>query len=313
MSVDDVSKKQEKIIEKARTSIGESEKIRIQTIQMIREWIHKTPHLSTCPTTDAYILNFVRCCKYSVERTKRKIDMFMTMRAAIPEYFTGWDPLKPELQAALKVGALLPLLEYDQLCRKVIIIRPGSFDPNVHKSIIVEKANFMIGEVMGLLDPTMFITGVVTIIDLEGFTLNHFNQRSLPMLKKYMRYTQEAVPVRPQRVHFIRMSPSFNTLYNLIVGFATDKIRNRFKVHGTDLKSLYKEIPRNILPKDYGGDGPSLSELSGYWKERVEENSQFLARMERTTQADESKRPGCPKKSEELFGIEGSFRKLEID
>jgi len=50
-----------------------------------------------------------------------------------------------------------------------------------------------------------------------------------------------------------------------------------------------------------------------YWKGKVEENQQFLARMERVTHADESKRPGSPKKSEELFGIEGSFRKLEID
>merc|ERR1712071_362843 len=47
---DDVSKKQEKIIQKARTSIGESDKIRNQTLQMMRDWIQKQPHLSTCPT-----------------------------------------------------------------------------------------------------------------------------------------------------------------------------------------------------------------------------------------------------------------------
>ena len=51
----------------------------------------------------------------------------------------------------------------------------------------------------------------------------------------------------------------------------------------------------------------------GFWKGKVEENHQFLARMERVTRADESKRPGTPKRSEELFGMEGSFRRLEID
>jgi len=310
---DDVSKKQEKIIQKARTSIGESDKIRNQTLQMMRDWIQKQPHLSTCPTTDAFLLNFARCCKYSTERIKRKIEIFMTMRTAIPEFFSGWDPYKPEVQSALQVGALLPLLEYDHLCRKVIYMRPGCFDPYINKPVVVEKSNFMIGEVMGLLDPTMFITGAVIIIDLEGYNLNHLNQRSLPMIKKYMRYTQEAVPLRPQNVHFIRVPASFSAVYNIIIGFTTEKIKKRFKVHGQDLSSLYKDIPRKILPSDIGGDGPSLSELAVYWKGKVEENQQFLARMERVTHADESKRPGSPKKSEELFGIEGSFRKLEID
>lgn len=42
-----------------------------------------------------------------------------------------------------------------------------------------------------------------------------------------------------------------------------DLIRLKLKVHGPDFKSLYKEIDRRILPKDYGGDGLSLADLTG--------------------------------------------------
>ena len=38
---------------------------------------------------------------------------------------------------------------------------------------------------------------------------------------------QEALPVRPQSVHFIQMPSSVNTVYSLIMGFATDKIKKR--------------------------------------------------------------------------------------
>jgi hypothetical protein len=37
----------------------------------------------------------------------------------------------------------------------------------------------------------------------------------------------------------------------------------QLKVHGPDMQSLYQEIDRKILPKDYGGDGMSLAELTG--------------------------------------------------
>ena len=35
------------------------------------------------------------------------------------------------------------------------------------------------------------------------------------------------------------------------------------KVHGDDRESLFKEISKDILPKDFGGDGQSIAELTG--------------------------------------------------
>ena len=51
----------------------------------------------------------------------------------------------------------------------------------------------------------------------------------------------------------------------------------------------------------------------GFWKKKVEENRDILMRDEMINKADESKRVGRPKTSRELFGIEGSFRKLNVD
>ena len=39
--------------------------------------------------------------------------------------------------------------------------------------------------------------------------------------------------------------------------------RKQMRVHGNDFESLYKEIPKDILPKDYGGHGMSIAELTG--------------------------------------------------
>lgn len=37
----------------------------------------------------------------------------------------------------------------------------------------------------------------------------------------------------------------------------------QMRVHGEDMESLYKEISKDVLPKDYGGENSSIAELTG--------------------------------------------------
>ena len=50
------------------------------------------------------LLKYLRGCKYSLEKTKKKLEMTLTMRTLLPEFFSGWDPMLPEIQEALSVG-----------------------------------------------------------------------------------------------------------------------------------------------------------------------------------------------------------------
>jgi hypothetical protein len=46
-------------------------------------------------------MTFLRGCKFSLEKTKRKLDMYFTMRAAVPEFFNDRDVTRPELKEIL--------------------------------------------------------------------------------------------------------------------------------------------------------------------------------------------------------------------
>ena len=37
----------------------------------------------------------------------------------------------------------------------------------------------------------------------------------------------------------------------------------QMKIHGSDMDSLYKQVSKNILPKEYGGDGMPIAQLTG--------------------------------------------------
>lgn len=77
---------------------------RIQNdLDILREWIIKTPHLRA-RIDDQFLVTFLRGCKYSLERAKQKLDTFYTVRTLIPELIKNRDPMNERLQAMIRLG-----------------------------------------------------------------------------------------------------------------------------------------------------------------------------------------------------------------
>lgn len=49
-------------------------------------------------------MTFLRGCKFSREKCKRKLDMYFTMRTAAPEFFANRDPTSPEIKEVMKLA-----------------------------------------------------------------------------------------------------------------------------------------------------------------------------------------------------------------
>lgn len=61
-----------------------------------------TKHSLYC-SDDARLRTFLRGCKFSLEKVKKKLDMYYTMRNAVPEFFANRDVDRPELAEIFKV------------------------------------------------------------------------------------------------------------------------------------------------------------------------------------------------------------------
>lgn len=80
------------------------------------------------------------------------------------------------------------------------------------------------------------------------------------------------------------------------------------------MESLYKSgISKDILPKEYGGECESIDAIIQEWEQKIKDNYERLVEDVKVYKIDEKKRIGIPKNPESLFGIDGTFRKLEID
>ena len=53
---------------------------------------------------DDFILIYLRGCKYSLESTKKKIDMWHTVRTHCPDFFDNWSFKDDKLKELITAG-----------------------------------------------------------------------------------------------------------------------------------------------------------------------------------------------------------------
>ncbi|XP_042230145.1 alpha-tocopherol transfer protein-like isoform X5 [Homarus americanus] len=301
----------EELQKRAKEEINEDPERRAEDIQHIRDWLKHQPHIKA-RTDDWTILRFLRGCKFSLQRTKEKLDMFYTCKSLCPEWYKNRDPQDKKMRAILELGLLLPLDGLSVRGARVVLARPTLRDPNTTDMNDSAWAILLMMEVLLAEDETVAITGVEMILDGSSMTLQHTAQMNLTILKKASTIMQEGYPMRPKGLNYINTPAAFDTVFNIFKTFMKEKMKRRTHFHGSDLDSLHKEVPKEVLPVEYGGTNGTIEDIKKYWLQRVDARRDWLIEDEQYG-VDESKRPGKAKTSADLFGIEGSFRKLNVD
>lgn len=145
--------------------------------------------------------------------------------------------------------------------RRVSIIRGEDKDiptPNITEAM---KLMLMYGDIR-LLEEHVGVAGDVYIFDASVATPSHFSKITPTFVKKFLICVQEAYPVKLKEVHIINVSPLVDTIVNFVKPFLKEKIRQRIHFHAS-LESLYKHVPKAMLPKQYGGDAGDLKVING--------------------------------------------------
>ncbi|XP_001808164.2 alpha-tocopherol transfer protein-like [Tribolium castaneum] len=258
-----------------------------QDVKTLSDWLETEPHLPKA--TELQLILFLQSCYYDIEAAKKAIDNFFTVRTQCPEIFGA--PTIETLKRELTVCSINFLPEktpegYVVVVMKMIDTRPENYN-------CVNQINLMDSIMMLYLHQHGTCNGIVSISDMQGISFGHMTRMNLGAIKKQLFYVQEGAPLRIKGMHHINIVPFTDKLMAMVKPFMKKELTDLLYFHNS-MEGLYKHVPKKILPKEYGGDAPSLEFLHEQSCKNVLENMEFFKWLD-SFKVDETKRPEQPK------------------
>ncbi|XP_075227485.1 alpha-tocopherol transfer protein-like [Lycorma delicatula] len=295
---------QEKIEEFIRRMGTDRESIK-KNVAVLKSWLASDPFLPTVED-EVFLERFHSHCKFDMEKTRKKLENYFKTRALEPEIMLIRDPIDADIIQTKNVvpHITLPLLTPEGY--RVTIIKLFNTDPELFNPELMLKSALM------TLDANInedLSEGRILILDSKGTTPQHFFKFTPTFLKKADTCSTKAYPHRYANIHVVNVMNYMHTTLSIFKMILGNKLGSRLITH-LNYETLHDYVPKNILPKEFGGTYPhSLEEIRDLTYEKMVMKRDWFAKQ-RTICADIKT---CKDSFNEEFGCKGTFRRIEID
>ncbi|EFA00459.2 alpha-tocopherol transfer protein [Tribolium castaneum] len=280
--------------------------VKREDVRIIQEWLKKQPHLPMLE--EMQIIMALHSCYYRIEAAKITIDNYFTIRDVCPELFESLDRdgIK-RVSSALFANVLTKKTPegYGILMLRLFDDKPEVFNCATFLNYIVMVATLHLHQ-------NGFLNGAMAIFDMKGFGLGHAARLNLNVIKHALSFVQDALPVRIKGVHVINALPLADKVLAMLKPFIKSDLYNMIQFHPPGSETLYKHVPKECLPEEYGGQLSSMQTLNEKSVNNMLDHLDFY-KWHDGQKIDESKRIGKSKFASD-FGVDGTFKRLdEID
>ncbi|XP_075170526.1 alpha-tocopherol transfer protein-like [Haematobia irritans] len=296
----------------AKENCNETSDIRENSLVSLSIWLKKTPHLKA-RTNEEWILSFLRYCRFSLEETKKRLDNFYTLKESFPEVMSDRS-INESLLTLYRQGIhTVPLkpISPDGCC--LIISQYSKYDPKKYSPKDAFKLLFMLLEIVANENANASVAGLIYVVDARDVTMEQMMQYHPALLKKILMLLEHCFPLRFVEIHLINMRKEGQTVFNFVTSLLPNKMPFKFIVH-TKAEDLYEYIPRDAMTVEYGGHNGYQAEALKHWESIMMSYKDYFANDDHFG-VNEKLRVGINSSLEisQLTGLNGSFRKLDVD
>uniref|UniRef100_T1GKI8 CRAL-TRIO domain-containing protein n=1 Tax=Megaselia scalaris TaxID=36166 RepID=T1GKI8_MEGSC len=158
----------------------------------------------------------------------------------------------------------------------ISIIRVAAYDLKKYKFQEIIRVGMMIGDILFAEEDNYIINGMIEVMDMTNLTANHLLHLNPSFLKRCSAYSDEGMPLRHKGMHFISTVPQFDTIFNSIKSVMGTNPNRKVQIHGNDMESFYKCVPKEQLPVEYGGQNGTIDEIIEYWSKKLIDYRDYL-------------------------------------
>ncbi|XP_047999644.1 alpha-tocopherol transfer protein-like [Leguminivora glycinivorella] len=277
-------------------------------LRTVHEWYQKEPHFPAGQLHDQFISRLLVMRKFSIEKVKQKIDNYYTVRPKLPELLSKRDLTDHNLMKYIRDGFWITLPRTTEEKHRVTILRV-QYSEGV-SVLDLAKVLTMIVDYRMWNDSVL---GEQIIFDYTNVTLPLAMQFTPVFIQKSVYYFTECLGPNIKGVHIINLPPFAEFILSAVKKLLKPKVVRRIHVY-KNLQEVLEKFPRNIIPRDLGGtDDVTCQDIADAWEKTLCSASwRNYFKLQDSIHTDETKR--IKKKNfQEDFGLDGSFKKLNID
>ncbi|XP_066588455.1 alpha-tocopherol transfer protein-like isoform X2 [Prorops nasuta] len=240
----------EETLEFARTEVGESDEVKCQTLQELRDLIYERGECLPNRMDDEFLIRFLRARNFNIYRAHRLMVRYFEFKEAHPEIHRGVNPLQ---LSHLGDDDVMTVPAYRTPCgRRMMIYRLGNWDPRKFSIDELFKGTVIILEI-GILEPRAQILGGVVVFDLKGITMNHVWTITPQVASMVISLMVTSHPMKTHAIHILNQSWVFDAMFAVFKPLLNAKMKEKIFFHGSDMASFHRHISPEYLPKMYGG------------------------------------------------------------
>ncbi|CAH0703717.1 unnamed protein product [Spodoptera exigua] len=310
----------------AEDELRETENSRSQALAALRSWMEQNPKFMAIRMDANYLLRFLRAKKFSVPMAQEAIERYILLRQSWGIAFNQLDYKLPVMMELIDLGYIFVSPFKDKLGRRVVIYRPGVFDP-------YKYTNQDMCRVMGICYETLLedeenqVRGVVHYADGSGVSFPHLTLFTPKEAVRIVKNGERTLPMRHKEIYGVNVHPTVKFALDFGMGLISEKIKKRVKLYSA-VEDV--EIDKSLLPKEYGGTMP-MKEMIDLWKVELASkrdilllNDKMAVRLEMYSEAAREGAisalksgantcAGADAVGDAMRGLTGNFRKLEVD
>ncbi|XP_018535174.1 alpha-tocopherol transfer protein [Lates calcarifer] len=247
--------------------------------------------------SDGFLIKFLRARDFDVELSLKLLLNYQRWRRESPEISGCLSPSSVLGLLSTSYHAVLP--QRDHSGSRVLVYRIGQWNPKDWSAFQVFRISLMTSEIISMETQTQR-RGLKAIFDLQGWSLGHAWQINPSLARKISSVLSDSFPLKVRGIHLVNEPMFFRPVFAMIRPFLPDKIKQRIHMHGADFHDTLSDFfSPDILPPEYGGEGPGIEEVCQDWTNQLLQSEKLLQQIAAHPTADVASTPDSSLISEE--------------